>query len=49
MSIEAENSSIVIEDNDYLLMILNELKLLNARIESAFETRIREEDINYDD
>ena len=46
MSIIIDNAGNEIDVKDLLEMIVIELKLLNARIDEAFETGIEEEDVN---
>ena len=46
MAFDADASRNIIEDHAIQRSILNQLKLLNARIEEAFNTSIREEDIS---
>ena len=46
MSFIPDDNITDIDTNSLLLDILEQLKLLNARIEEAFETKINEEDVN---
>ncbi len=48
MSIKAENVEHELSVEDFLSLILKELKLLNARVEDGFETGITEDGLNDD-
>ena len=49
MSIEADNPDHELSVEELLSVVIKELKLLNAKIEAAYETGIEPEDTDDDD